>query len=111
MRRVQNRVSMAGASVISQSIRSATCSPARLRHQPFPICVLKMCEHANSIGSGGIGKLQSIPWNGMDARAVPELSAKRNRFWRLPLSGGLVKRKRREHRSGLRIFSESNTDR
>ena len=58
-----------------------------------------------------IGKFQPIPRNGMDARAVPELSAKRNRFWRLPLSGGLAKRKRRDHRSGLRIFSESNTGR
>ena len=39
-----------------------------------------------------IRKLQSIPWNGMDARAVPELSAKGNRFRRLPLSGGVADR-------------------
>ena len=57
----------------------------------------------------GIGKLQSIPWNGMDARAVPELSAKRNRFRRLPLSGRIADRKRCEHRSGLRILAKSRS--
>src|SRR5437667_4277016 len=37
----------------------------------------------------------------MDAAAVPELSAKGNRFWRLPLSGSVADRKRSKHRPGV----------
>ena len=43
----------------------------------------------------------------MDAGAVPKLSAKRNRFWRLPLPGRVADRKRREHRPGLRFVAKS----
>jgi hypothetical protein len=43
----------------------------------------------------------------MDAGAVPELSAKGNRFWRMPLSGRVVDRKRCEHRPGLRTIAKS----
>ena len=53
----------------------------------------------------GIGKLQPVPWNGMDAGAVSELSAKRNRFWWLPLSGCVADRKRSEHRPGCDLSS------
>src|SRR5437868_8867433 len=52
-----NRVSTAGASVISLSIQSATCSPARLHHRQFPICVLKMFGLAGSIGFGANRKV------------------------------------------------------
>ncbi len=45
-------VSTAGGSDISPSTQAATCSPARLLHRPFPICVLKMFEDARSIGFG-----------------------------------------------------------
>src|SRR5213595_3358544 len=43
----------------------------------------------------------------MDAGAVPELSAKRNRFWRLPLSSRVTNRKRCEHRPGLHVIAKS----
>ena len=63
--------------------------------------------HASRLDLARIGKLQPIPWNGMDAGAVPKLSAKRNRFRWLPLSGCVADRKRREYRSGLRILPKS----
>ena len=53
--------------------------------------------HASRLDLARIGKLQSLPWNGMDAGAVPELSAKGNRFRWLPLSGCVADRKRCEH--------------
>src|SRR6266568_601806 len=52
-----NRVSTGGVSVISLSIQSATCSPARLHHRQFPICVLKMFGLAGSIGFGANRKV------------------------------------------------------
>ncbi len=58
-----------------------------------------------------IGKFQSFPRNRMDARAVPELPAKRNRFRRLPVSGGVADRKCREHGPGLHVIAKSRADR
>ena len=43
----------------------------------------------------------------MDSAAVPELSAKGNRFWRLPLSGSVADRKRSKHRPGLLVVAKS----
>jgi hypothetical protein len=40
----------------------------------------------------GIGEFQPVPWHRMDAGAVSELSAKRNRFWRMPLPGRVIDR-------------------
>ena len=48
-----------------------------------------------------------VPWHRMDAGAMSELSAKRNRFWWMPLSGCIAHRKRREHRPGLRSVPKS----
>src|SRR5438309_43814 len=38
---------------------------------------------------------------------MSELSAKRNRFWRMPLSGRVANRKRCEHGPGLRTIAKS----
>jgi len=38
---------------------------------------------------------------------VSELSAKRNRFWRLPLSSGVADRKRSEHGSSVHIVAKA----
>src|SRR5262249_26456982 len=84
------------------------------RRAPLPDCVLshsrfafRKCANTRTrLDLARIGKFQSIPRNGMDARTVPELSAKRNRFWRLPLSGCITDWERCKHRSRLRILSE-----
>ena len=57
--------------VISPLIQLATCSPARLLHPPFLICVLKMCDHTRWIGSGATQKAStdSVERNGCLSRA------------------------------------------
>ena len=87
------------------------------RCAPLPDCLLgdslfafRKCPNTQSrLDLAGIRKLQPLSRNRMDAGTVPELSAKRNRFRRLPLSGCVAHRKRREYRSGLRIFPKSGT--
>ena len=81
------------------------CPTASIGHSRF---AFRKCPNTRSrLDLARIRKFQPIPWNGMDAGAVPELSAKRNRFRRLPLSGRVADRKCREHRSGLRILAKS----
>src|SRR5262249_10144813 len=57
MRPDLNRASTVGDNVISPSIQSATCSPARPHHQQFQICVSKMFGLATSIGFGANRKV------------------------------------------------------
>ncbi len=45
----------------------------------------------------------------LHAGAMPELSAKRNRFWRMSLPGRVADGKRREHRPGLRVVPKSRS--
>jgi len=54
-----------------------------------------------------IRKLQQVSRNRMDAGTMPELSATRNRFRRVSLSGCVADRKRCEHRPSLRAVAES----
>jgi len=59
-----NRASTAGVSVISQSIQSARCSPARPLSSPSRICVLKTSGRALWIGFGGNRRVSTGPWHG-----------------------------------------------
>ena len=51
--------------------------------------------------------LSALSRNGLDARALPELRAARDRLGRLPLPGSRPHRPRRQHRPGLRAVARA----